>query len=76
MGKISEQPTMKEDELMEKKTHTKMLNISIPQGKCKLKPHWDTTNPLDWLKLKRLITPSVGKDMEKHYHNTADGNVK
>ena len=35
-------------------------------GKSELKPQRDpTTQLLEWLKLKRLIIPSVGKDMEE-----------
>lgn len=35
-------------------------------SKCKLKPQWDTIIHLsEWLKLKGLIAPSLGKDMEQ-----------
>lgn len=34
--------------------------------KCNLKLQWDTTTyPVEWLRLKRLTTASVGKDVEQ-----------
>lgn len=46
--------------------------------KCKLKPQGSTTTYLlEWLKLKRLIIPRIGKNVEDlEPSHTDDGNRK
>ena len=63
MGKMFKHFSKKEqqmaDEDMKRCSHQQSL------GKCKIKPQQDTIKHLpEWLKLKRLITPSTGEDME------------
>ena len=41
-------------------------SISSFAREMQIKPQWDvTTHPPEWLKLKRLTTPNVGKDVEQ-----------
>jgi hypothetical protein len=43
-----------------------------------MKTQWDiATHPLEWLKLERLVIPSIDKDMEQmQIYYTGDGNMK
>lgn len=60
---------------MDKKeeVHETMFQPKQSLGKCKVKPQCDiTAYLLEWLKVKRLTLPNVGKDVEQ----TVDGNLR
>lgn len=63
MGKRLSQAVSKRAYLTDSK-HGRWYSISLVMRKLKLKPQQDTaTHPLEWLKLKRLTTVSVDKDV-------------
>jgi hypothetical protein len=66
MGKSTEQNIFPKQEGQMAKKHEEMLNIPLPERKCKSKPHSDSTSLLlEWLPSRTPPPPSVGEDMGK-----------